>query len=181
MSCTFLLLPAWFKLESTALEHDDVAQVLWPCSPSFEFKLCSFPVKFGPRGEMCLRSDWTYYSRLFKDERPEWKQCLNGKTTHCCGKRATERSVCVCVWQTSHVHCHSLSCELCWMQAWVWAIGHRLLGSRGPNLFCLLNCPDKLIAVALTENISKFPKSCVRCPSGLAAMSARGTKVFWTL
>lgn len=40
---------------------------------------------------------WTDYRGLFKDERPEWKQCLNDKTTHCCGKRMMELSVCVCV------------------------------------------------------------------------------------
>lgn len=32
----------------------------------------------------------TDYSRLFKDERPQWRQSLNDKTTHCSGKRMVE-------------------------------------------------------------------------------------------
>lgn len=52
--------------------------------------------------------EWTDYSRLFKEQRPRWKQSLNDKTTHCHGKRMEQ--LCLCVRQISLIRGYASSC-----------------------------------------------------------------------
>ncbi len=69
-------------------------------NPKADLPVCSAQctIKFGLKLDVSVL-EWTNYGGLFKDERPQWKQSLNDKTTHCYGKRMVELclSVCVCV------------------------------------------------------------------------------------
>lgn len=50
-------------------------------APSDRRQTAPCSVKFGLKLDVSVLG-WTGYSRLFKDERPQWKQRVNDKTTH---------------------------------------------------------------------------------------------------